>query len=427
MSPVQEEARHELPDPDRNLLLLVVLFTLVLAAWGILARVETIRIVPGRVIAEGDLQTVASPLGGRVYSLHVRPGMEVRAGDLLVELDSTAQGAELSALKVETMALEARRNRLQEGLHDRGVYGRESTGVTASAEAIAGSAHAAARSADTEAAQARVAESAERVRETTALLEGKVADLAAAKAELDVVRELVALRIEPDIALVKINARVSRLESDIAAARSGVQRARQHVKVARAELAALNAKLDSTAAIELADVTAAEERGREAIRAAMNRYEAQRIRAPVAGVVQRILPSGAGAFVQPGGTVVELVPTGGPFRVEARIPAEQIGFVHVGQKARVRYTAYDHGVHGSQEGRLVVLSPDSQIDPRTGRSFYLAQIEMQDNLLKSARGADLPISPGMTVDVVLVGEQRRVISYVTSPLSSFLQDALREP
>jgi len=149
------------------------------------------------------------------------------------------------------------------------------------------------------------------------------------------------------------------------------------------------------------------------------------VRAPVAGVVNRVLVSTIGGVVAPGETIVELVPSEDTLLVEAKIKPADIGFLHVGQPARVSITAYDSALYGSMDGEIETISPDAIADEKTGERFYTISVRTAAEALKSKRG-DLKIHSGMAAEVAVLNGKRSVLAYIVKPMSSISGKALRD-
>ncbi len=149
------------------------------------------------------------------------------------------------------------------------------------------------------------------------------------------------------------------------------------------------------------------------------------VRAPVAGVVNRVLVSTVGGVVAPGETLVELVPSEDSLLVEAKIKPSDIGFLHIGQEARVSISAYDSSLYGSLDGFIETISPDAIEDENTGERFYNITVRTTAESLKSNRG-DLKILPGMAAEVAILNGKRSVLAYLIRPMSVMSEKALRD-
>jgi HlyD family secretion protein len=113
--PVQAGADHRAQARRYTYLIGGVCLILVFGLGGALA----ITPVAGAVVAHGSLvnasyaKKVQHPTGGRVAALNVQEGQRVKAGDVLMSLDSTQIQAALAITESDLTLLEARQRRLQ--------------------------------------------------------------------------------------------------------------------------------------------------------------------------------------------------------------------------------------------------------------------------------------------------------------------------
>ena len=150
------------------------------------------------------------------------------------------------------------------------------------------------------------------------------------------------------------------------------------------------------------------------------------VRAPVAGKVNRLYNRTVGGSVAPGETLAEIVPSEDALLVRARIRPEDIGWVAIGQDARVNITAYDPTVYGGLDGEVSTISPDARIDDRTGESYYEVLVRTERASIVTEGGDELPIGAGMNAEVSLIGEQRSILAYLLRPITRLQQRAFRE-
>ena len=131
-----------------------------------------------------------------------------------------------------------------------------------------------------------------------------------------------------------------------------------------------------------------------------------------------------GGVIQPGVDIVEIVPAEDRLQVEAQVRPADIAFLHPGQKAMVKFTAYDFSVHGGLEGKVVNISPDTIMDDE-GRSFYRVRVETVRAYL-GEETKPLPIIPGMTVSVDILTGKKTILEYLLKPIIKTKQLAMRE-
>ncbi|RYG91665.1 MAG: HlyD family efflux transporter periplasmic adaptor subunit, partial [Alphaproteobacteria bacterium] len=111
--------------------------------------------------------------------------------------------------------------------------------------------------------------------------------------------------------------------------------------------------------------------------------------------------------------------------IEARLSPKDIGFVRLGQKARINITAYDSAVYGALDGNVEAISADATVDEKSGESFYIVRVRTA-GALKDSNGKTLQLGPGMAADVALLGQKRSVMSYILTPFTRLGEHALRE-
>jgi adhesin transport system membrane fusion protein len=152
-----------------------------------------------------------------------------------------------------------------------------------------------------------------------------------------------------------------------------------------------------------------------------DKVDKSQIRSPVRGRVQRLLANTVGGVVQPGKDIVEIVPLDDLLVLEAKVQPRDIAFIHPGQNATVKFTAYDFAIYGGLEAKVENISPDTVVDDR-GNAFYVVRV----HTLKPSLGDRLPIIPGMTAEVDVLTGSKSVLSYLVKPVLKAKERALRE-
>jgi len=142
------------------------------------------------------------------------------------------------------------------------------------------------------------------------------------------------------------------------------------------------------------------------------------------GTVKDIKVTTVGGVVKPGEPVMEIVPKDDQLLVEARVRPADIAFLHPGQKAMVKITAYDFSIYGGLEGELVDISADS-ITNEKGESFYRVKVRTKENALKR-KGQVLPIIPGMVTSVDIQTGKKTVMEYLLKPFIKTLRSSMNE-
>ena len=150
------------------------------------------------------------------------------------------------------------------------------------------------------------------------------------------------------------------------------------------------------------------------------------VRSPVDGIVKQVFVNTIGETISPGKDMVEIVPLEDSLLVEAQVMPQDIAFIHPGQNASVRLTAYDSSIYGSLEGVVEHISADAITDEQQKYSYYLVNIRTQENSLKDRFGKELPIIPGMVAEISILTGKKTVLEYILKPIIKTRQNALRE-
>ena len=88
----------------RAVMALIVLFFLLALAWAYFGHIDIVATATGKIIPHSRTKVVQPAGMGVVRAIHVRDGMRVRKGDLLVSLDPTESEADLERIIHEFLA-----------------------------------------------------------------------------------------------------------------------------------------------------------------------------------------------------------------------------------------------------------------------------------------------------------------------------------
>jgi adhesin transport system membrane fusion protein len=145
---------------------------------------------------------------------------------------------------------------------------------------------------------------------------------------------------------------------------------------------------------------------------------------PVNGIIKQLKINTIGGVVQPGSDMLEIVPLEDNLLIEAKVRPQDVAFLHPGQKAMVKFSAYDYTIYGGLRANLELISADTITDEE-GNSFYLIQLRTD----KSHLGSDehpLLIIPGMIATVDIITGEKSVLDYLLKPVLKARAEALRE-
>lgn len=383
--------------------------------WAAIAKLDRVTRGDGRFVPSNHLQQVQYLEGGIINQILVKPGAIVKKGDVLVRVDPTQINARMSQGQDGYNALAARIARLEAAAAGTPlVFPADVESAAPDVVANERQLHDA-RKQEFEAA---LEVEAGRLAEARAALEFAEESHALASQELAIVEPLVRKGIEPKLELIRARQRA-------AAALGEKQRAEIAVKSAESETDRIKSTFFAAVADELAKAKSEMTGVSGELPALRDRVDRTTVRSPIDGVVHRVLVATVGGVVQPGQTIVEVVPAGDTPLVEAKIKPADIGFLRVGQDARVKVSAYDSSTYGSLAGTIETISPDAIENEKDGERHFLITVRLAASALESKDGA-LPLMPGMAAEVDVLNGKRTVLAYLLKPIANVSNKALQE-
>lgn len=418
--------------PLRASSLLVTIFAAIAAVfiWAWLTELDDVTRAPGRIVPASDIQRVQAAEAGVIRAVFVEEGAIVEAGAPLVELDGLVQNSQLDREVQRATALQAKIERLSAEIDGRvAVFATE---LEAAAPELVASERAlhAGRAASLTSEIAVLERRREQRRQEQ--LEARTEIRAATRTreilaeERAIIAPLVERGAEPQTTLLTLR----RQEEDIAGRIAGAEAALTRLETARAEvedtIVATRNRFAAEALRELADATAELAALRPSLPALESMAARAVLRAPVAGIVNRLLRRTIGGAVRAGEEVVEIVALDDTLLVEAYVLPQDIAFLRPDQPVRVKLTAYDFTRYGALDGRILRIGADAVRRSESDEAEVFVIVVRTEGALYDAVGAQVRIIPGMIAEIDILAGRRRVIDYLLQPLERVRARAFRE-
>jgi adhesin transport system membrane fusion protein len=400
----------------------------ILFAWAATADVETVTRAEGRVVPSARLQTIQNLEGGIVDAIHIKQGAQVEAGQLLVTLSAVQTSSDLNARRQQVLAMRAKVARLQaqvQGVEPVFAAGLASEGKTfVEIERMAWLARRNEQQSQLSMLDAQLAQKTKEREEAEVALRTHQQALALGQDEQRIIERMVERGLEPRLELVRINRVVADARGRADGAALQIERSRAAISEIESRKQSVLGQFRTEALAELNRSTLELRAAEETMPALSDRLARTEIRSPLKGVVNRVFVSTVGGVVKPGEHIVEVVPADDELIVEALVRPQDIGFVRVGQGARVKVTAYDFALFGSLEGTVRGISPDVSTNKK-GESFYNVRVETRTRAIETL-DKKLPVIPGMQVQVDIITGSKTVLQFLSKPLVAMKENAFRE-
>ncbi len=362
----------------------LIMVALVWAWFGMLDEVST---GTGKVIPSSREQVLQSLEGGILTELYVHEGDRVQAGQIVAKLDATRSQSSVGESAARYRAALAAASRLRAEVNDDPLtFPAELKGYP-----------------DLIAAETRLYNT-KRAQLNDATRQFKES-LALANRELAITQRLAKTGAASSVEVLRLQRDKSDLELKLTDMRS------QYYVQAREELAKASAEADSLAQVI---------KGRE------DTVTRLTIRAPMRGIVKNIKVSTVGGVIPPNGELMNIVPMNDRLLIEARLSPRDIAFIHPGQRAVVKISAYDYAIYGGLNGVVESISPDTiQDEVKPEIYYYRVFIRTDNDYVQNKAGRRFAISPGMVSTVDIKTGEKSIMDYLVKPFNK-AKEAMRE-
>lgn len=410
------------------LLAAVALFFVLALVWATFFQIEEVARGDGRVITRSQVQVITNLEGGIISEILVREGDVVQKDQPLMRIDATRhiaayregeQGALGLKAKIARLAAEANRT-----VFSMPADVQKANPIVAQNEIVLYRARQAELATKTQVLRQQLAQRESELRELQSRTERLAEQLALVDRELGITAPLVKRGVVSEVELLRLEREQTRMHSDLEQARLSTPRAKAAIDEVRSKLADADATFRSQAGSELAHAQAEFSKVSEQMPALEDRATRTLVRAPMHGIIKTIPNKTIGGVVQPGSPMLEMVPVEDSLLIETRLRPADIAFVHAGQRAVVKVSAYDYSIFGALEGKIEHVSADS-IVPQQGEPYYVAHVRTASNAI-NYYDKNLSISPGMLATVDVITGKRSVIYYLTKPINRARERALTE-
>ncbi len=403
--------------------------------WAVFTDISAAVIAPGQLVVETNVKKVQHPTGGVVGELLVREGQRVAAGDVLVRLDETQTRANLDIVLKAMDELAARRAR-DEAERDGfktitfppELVARIDTDPSVARLIDGESRLFASRVAGREGQKAQLRERVDQLRQE---IDGLTKQAAAKDREINLigheltgVRDLYAKNLVPLSRVTALERDAARLEGERGQLVASTASARGKIAETELQIIQIDGEMRTEVGKDLAEIRGKWSELREKRVAAEDQLKRVELRAPQDGFVHQMSVHTVGGLVVPSEPAMLIVPASDQLLVEVRVQPQDIDNVRVGQKAVLRFPAFNTRTTPEIDGEVVRVSADVTQDPKTGQSYYTARIRIRED--QKERLAGLRLVPGMPVESYTQIGERSVLSYLTKPLTDQIAKAWRE-
>lgn len=415
----------------------------ILIIWAVFGKLDIIATANGKLVPQTLLKIVQPSEAGIVRRLEVNEGDYVKAGQVLVRLDATEASADQAGV-----ASDLHQQRLQQRRIRAALTGRPMQAARGDDRQLfeqiqrQDQAHRKAFSDSLEQEQALLEKAGHERRSASQIKDKLEQTLPTYQRAADAYQQLQQQGFFSALAAADKQREAIERSRDLEAQRSALAALDATIAAQKLRITQLHSSYHSDLERELAEIRARIAQLQPSLDKSQYRTGLMELTAPQDGIIKDLATTTVGAVVQPGTVIMTLVPLDEHLYVDVHVRNEDIGFVQVGQKAKVKLAAYPFQKYGMLDGTITRLSADAAENgaasgnsnrsndhsaaPENNGATYKARIQLEHQTLIDPQRKRLPLAPGMHAVAEIHQGTRTVLAYLLSPMRKAAQEAGRE-
>ena len=454
----------------RSLLYFLIVFTSIVLPWAMLSQVDETGSARGRIEPLGETQRLDAQVGGNVIDVKVKEGQTVKAGQLLVELESDVLRSELQQGKAKldgllnriaqleliknqlqlTIGVQEQQNKSQElekisqvNQAKQNLDAKQSTYNVQKLEKLALVNQAKQNQNSTRTAnklaeirwkrdfaeikryrnlnkqgaipQIKIVELEKIADESKTIYEQSKSDVKQAKLRFQEEQNryqgiMSQARADIKQAKLRLQEQENSYKSLVHAGKLAVLKNQEQLKDMQAQITSIKSEIAQT---------------RSQINSIKLQLAQRIIKSPIDGVIFNLPIKKPGVVVQTDQTMIQIAPKDTPLILKANMPSQESGFLKVGMPVKVKFDAYPFQDYGVITGEVIRVSPDSKVmeTPQGNIEVFEMDIALNKAKIKSANKS-IPLTPGQTATAEVIVRQRRLIDFILDPFKKLQKGGL---
>jgi adhesin transport system membrane fusion protein len=407
----------------------IIGFFIFLLLWANFAVIDEVTKGDGKAIPSSKIQKIQNLEGGIISELFVKEGQIVEAGAPLIRLDDTRFASNVGETEADRLSMLLRVERLSAEVDDRPLNFPEDVlkavpGQAKSEESLYISRRQQLHD-EIGGLQEQLIQRQQELREFSSKQAQYRQQLGLQRQEINMSEPLVAQGAVSPVEVLRLKRAEVETRGQLDATTLAIPRAESAIKEVQRKIDETRGKFRSDALTQLNEARTDLNKAQATGKALEDRVSRTLVTSPVRGIVNKLLVNTIGGVIQPGSDMVEIVPLDDTLLVEAKIRPQDIAFLHPGQEAIVKFTAYDYTIYGGLKAKLEQIGADTITDEDKKTTYYIIKVRTE----RSHLGTDekpLLIIPGMVASVDIITGKKSVLSYLLKPIIRARAEALHE-
>ena len=353
----------------------IIAFFIFLVTWAGFSSIDEVTRGDGKAIPSSKLQKIQNLEGGIVSELYVKEGQIVEAGAPLIRLDDTRFVSNAGETEALRLAMQLRVERLSAQVDDRPLNIPDDVLKAAPSQAANERSLYESRRQQLKdevgGLQEQLVQRQQELREFSSKQGQYRSQLSLQRQEINMSEPLVAQGAVSPVEVLRLKRAEMETRGQLDATTLAIPRAESAIKEVQRKIDETRGKFRSEALTQLNEARTELNKAESTGRALEDRVSRTLVTSPVRGIVKQLLVNTVGGVIQPGSDMVEIVPLNDTLLVEAKIRPQDIAFLHPGQEAIVKFTAYDYTIYGGLKAKLERIGADTITDEDKKTTYYM--------------------------------------------------------
>ncbi len=401
-----------------NMIVIFAVTIFLFIVWAYFAKIDEIARGNGKVVPSGQNQLIQNLEGGIVSEILVKEGDYVERNQTLIKISNEKSSSSAASHTLKLLALEAQILRLEAELSKDSftydLYEIPEMNMFLENEKELFEANKKQLQSKIQILKEQLSQKRSDLKDAEQTKKHLEFSVGAIVQEVEMTKPMVERGIRSQVDFLKLQ----REESE---AKQRLQSSILSIPKLKSEIYEIEKKIEETKESYISDVRSKLNEvvsSHKELEATTSAYEDQVsrtiVKSPSNGIVQKLHINTIGGSIKPAQDLIEIVPTDYKLLVEVKILPSDIAFIYQGQKAIVKFSAYDFSIYGGLDGHVVNISPDT-ITEKDDKTYYLVRIETDKNYIGTEE-QPMKIIPGMVANVDIITGKKSILDYILKPI-----------
>ncbi|WP_320034395.1 HlyD family type I secretion periplasmic adaptor subunit [Halarcobacter sp.] len=409
---------HNRPQKLHWVLVAFTVTILFFIIWASFAQIDEIARGQGKVVPSGQNQILQNLEGGVVSEILIKEGDFVKKDQVLLKISNEKSSSSLSSNKIKILYLKAQIKRLEAELSNE-MFEYETTdndnlNVFLENEKELYLSNMKQLNSKIQILKEQLKQKQSELKDARQRIKHQKFSVEAIEKEVKMTEPMVKKGIRAEVDFLK-------LQREFSDSKQKLQSVIYSVNKIKSEIVEIEKKIEEASEIhkvktqeKLNEITTSLKDLEANTVASIDQVSRAIIKSPLNGIVQALHVNTIGGAIKPAQDLIEIVPTDYNLIIEVKILPSDIAFIYQGQKAVVKFSAYDFSIYGGLDGQVINISPDT-ITEKDDKTYYLVRIKTEKNYIgKDAK--KMKIIPGMVADVDIITGKKTILDYILKPI-----------